>query len=736
MATTTAEIVETSKDHDENATNGDTSKLEYSGLSEDILCTTETNKSIADEIAQDFNEDLDEHSAPEPSAKAIKREITENHPFNDDDFPNKTLTTLETVKKQTQSNDSDEIEPIETEEDEFEEEPILLEVVNEDEEHKESDTVTIDLPKAVTYRKPKQIAILANETKTVLNKMLTPKTNNKTNTHNDSIVTPNKPIPTPSAGTIEIPRELITSDASVISPLIINHIKTPLANSDDLIAILEGGDDDGLANASVSHYELSLPSAGNTNGEPKLALTAEEEREIAMEQIMSLPKKKKGRPKLNPSVKAAREAKLAKKPKCVALVNSLVSDWDEGKQDETTETEIVVEIRPQKKQTIVEPTEPTPFRRSRIIKKKIIWDPDAPETAINYASLAHTSGAGPAKRPRKKKDSEHLDDGLSTSEEVTLAAVPAPKKKKTSEIDKLLGDEGAANMLNSLHGGNNNNVKAIDGTSPSKIPRTKAIKVEPCNVTPVAVKIKATKAKEAKEPSPQKQPQNANKKNVTPKSGGSGGGGGAGGSGAAVGKKRGPKTSESWDYIYKSRPDDCMIIRRRSNSSYSSTASLNRTSIDLPNAPYVGDFDGADNEHEPEVQPKRPRSNKDKNFEFARPRAKKIGKPDAEPKYQNSFDEAKNSGVIGNNLFPNHKAIKNAKSSELIDFAALPIKLENGNDKDASFTQISLCRYENFTQIILQPDAIDSKSLLTVQVCIIQSIHFSFFHCNFYRRRF
>ncbi|XP_055323528.1 uncharacterized protein LOC129578668 isoform X1 [Sitodiplosis mosellana] len=695
-------IVETPKEHDESATNGDTSKLEYSGLSEDTLCTNETqNKSIADEIAQDFNEDLDEHSAPVPSAKAIKREITGSHPFNDDDFPNKTLTTLETVKKPAQPNDSEEIEicPIETEEDEFEEEPILLEVVNEDEENKESEVAV----KPVTYRKPTQIAALANDVRT---KMQTPKMNNKT-VQNDSIVTPNKPIPTPSAGTIEIPRELITSDASAISPLIINHIKTPLANSDDLIAILEG-DDNGSANASVAHYELSL-SSGNTNGEQKLVLTAEEEREIAMEQIMSLPKKKKGRPKLNPSVKAAREARLAKKPKCVALVNSLVSDWDEGKQDEATETEIVVEIRPQKKQAIVEPTEPT-FRRSRIIKKKIIWDPDAPETAINYASLAHTSGAGPAKRPRKKKDSEPSEGNESLTEEVTLPSVPAPKKKKTSEIDKLLGDEGAANMLNSLHQGNNNNVKAIDGTSPSKIPRAKAIKVEPCNVqstTPVTAKAKATKVKEAKEPSPQKQPQNANKKNVTPKSG----------VGGAAGKKRGSKTSDSWDYIYKSRPDDCMIIRRRSNSSYSSGASLNRTSIDLPNAPYVGDFDGVDNDHEPEMPPnKRPRSNKDKNFEFARPRAKKIGKPDAEPKYPTSFDEAKNSGVVVNDVFTNHKAIKNAKSDENVDFAALPIKLENGNDKDASFTQISLCRYENFTQIILQPDATDSKSLLTVQM--------------------
>lgn len=715
MATTAIEeTVKTPQENDENGTNGDTSKLEYSGLSETDLNVSDANKSIADEISQDFNEVLDEHGAPAPSAKAIKREINENHSFNDDDAP-KVLTTLETVKKPIQSNVSEDIEicPIETEDDEFEEEPILLEVVNEDEENKDCETADL-ATKTVTYRKM-DISTLTNDVRSKVQQ--TPKTNNTKplSMNNDSIITPNKPIPTPSAGTIEIPRELITSDVSVISPVIINHIKNPSANSDDLIAILEGdGDENGSLNTSVEHYELSLPNE-NTNGEQK-TLTAEEEREIAMEQIMSLPKKKKGRPKLNPSVKAARELKSGKKTKN-ALVNSLVSDWDENdaKHDDATETEIVVEIRPQKKQAIVEPVQPT-FRRSRIIKKKIIWDPDAPETAINYASLAHTSGAGPVKKPRKKRDIEETEshqnesiDDSSVTAEVTLPLAPPPKKKKTSEIDKLLGDEGAANMLNSLHQGNNNNNK-VDGTSPGKIPRAKAIKVEPtCNVqntTPLSsAKAKSTKGKEVKEQSPQKQPPNANKKNTTPKN-------------VAAGKKRGPKTSESWDYIYNARPDDCMIIRRRSNSSYSSTASLNRTSIDLPNTPFVGDFDGGDNDHEFETQPnKRPRTNKEKNFEFAKPRAKKIGKADMDAKFQSSFDEAKNSGVDGNNhVFTNHKTNKNHANLDELDFNAIPIKLENGNDKE-SFSHISVCRFEHFSQIILQPGDTDPKSLLTVPVC-------------------
>lgn len=112
-------------------------------------------------------------------------------------------------------------------------------------------------------------------------------------------------------------------------------------------------------------------------------------------------------------------------------------------------------------------------------------------------------------------------------EDAALSTTPAPKKKKTSEIDKLLGDEGAANMLNSLHQGNNNNNKVIDGASPAKIPRSKSGKNDACNVqnaSNAAAKVKATKPlKEVKEPSPQKQqhqPVNANnnKKTATPKS--------------------------------------------------------------------------------------------------------------------------------------------------------------------------------------------------------------------------
>lgn len=772
------ELVDTSQNgnNDNNATNGDSDRLEYSGLSEDNLNVSDPKGAIAKGIVEDFGEEFDEHGAPAPSVKAVKRDIIETNAFSDDEHP-KTLTTLETVKKPSAavsavsaSTENDEIEicPIEADDDEFEEEPILLEVYHEDDEHKETESGDLQQQqqqqpqhqqKAVTYEsrreRKQQFNVLTNDVggRRAAPKVQTPKLGGKKAIQNDeAIITPNRPIPAQSQGTIEIPRELITSDVSVISPIIINHVKNPSANSDELIAILEG-DDNGCVNANASvveHYELSLasaPSAGgggaaaaaaNTNGgteaEQPMALTAEEEREIAMEQIMSLPKKKKGRPKLNQALKVTRETKFSKKKKNT-LVNSLVSEWDEGeaKQDEAIETEIVVEIRPQKKQAIVEPVQQATFRRSRIIKKKIIWDPDAPETYLNYASLAHTSGAGPIKRPRKSttkspKAEPSIDDGavevtetelqMADDTDTVVSTIPAPKKKKTSEIDKLLGDEGAANMLNSLQQGNNNNNK-IDGASPAKIPRSKSAKNDACNVqnaSNTTAKVKSTKSsassassssssKEVKEPSPQKQHQlnqaNANnKKNVTPKS-------------IAAGKKRGPKTSDTWDYIYKSRPDDCMIIRRRSNSSYSSTQSLNRMSIDLPNAPYC-DFDGGENDHqEIEMPNKRQRSAKAKNFEFAKPKARKIGKSDTnDTKYANSFDETKNSADEVNNVFANYKAHR----SDDIDFSALPIKLENGNDNNIVYTQISVCRFQKFTQIILHTDAAETKCLLNVQV--------------------
>lgn len=679
----------------DNSSNGDSSlpNLEYSGTSEDGLISSTINNSIAQNIVQDFNEDLDEHVSPAPAIKAVKREIHDSQGLSDDEFP-KTLITLETVKKSAQpAADDMEICPIETVDDDDEEEPVLLEVVNEDDEPLESDKINEKIKTEPVRRERKRnFSIITNK-----DKVQTPKSKIiKNDDNNEKFVTPNKPIPEPSAGTIEFPRELIVSDLDVSTPIIINHIKDTGTNNDDLIAILEG-DDNGSINiaSAVEHYELSLQKS---NGDDRKSFSREEEREIAMEQMMNLPKKKKGRPKLKETDK--RTARPIKKVHNADFMNSLVSDWsdNEHKIDDANEveTEIVVEINipEKKKRKIVEPIQPT-FRRSRIIKKKIIWDPDAPETAINYASLAHTSGAGPIKKPRKsitKKESSIDDIEIETEIEV-IPGPPIAKKKKTSEIDKLLGDEGAANMLNSLNQGNNNN--NTDGTSPNKMPRARQIKAEPCNVTNASIpitKTKQIKTKDVKDPTPQKvQPQSTtNKKNVAPKN-------------ATAAKKRGPKSSsESWDYIYKSRPDDCMIIRRRSNSSYSSTASINHPNMDGQ----LSDID-AGIEHDVELSAKRSRNSREKNFEFARPKAtkgKKIGNID-----QNIIDENVQK------VFNNRKPLEIVQTEEF-DVDRVPIKLENRNDKFSGFEQIVIEQFENFAQIALQTKNFGTKTVLTVQM--------------------
>lgn len=386
------------KQLENNSTNGESNvTLQYSGASEDNLNVSESNNVVGGKMNADFGDDLVDHDmnmSPAPLAKAVKKnDIQDNQGLSDDDLP-KTLTTLETVKKTIETNQSDEIEicPIETTEDDEEEEPVLLEVYHEDGEDEiiPSENIDGDTFKA---NKKQNVAIASHNGKKK-NKSL--KLNSAKN-RNDLVnqITPIKPIPAQSAGTIEIPRELINSSDIDTTPVIINRIKNTTGNNDDLIAILEGGDNNGSLNVttSVEHYELSLP---NENGD-KITLSREEEREIAMEQMLNLPKKKKGRPKLNVNAKAPKTPNNKKSNKNDELVHSLVSDWDENeaKNNDTNEpeTEIVVEINipPQKKRKIVEPIQPT-FRRSRIIKKKIIWDPDAPETAINYASLVHTSG--------------------------------------------------------------------------------------------------------------------------------------------------------------------------------------------------------------------------------------------------------------------------------------------------------------------------------------------------------
>lgn len=303
-----------------------------------------------------------------------------------------------------------------------------------------------------------------------------------------------------------------------------------------------------------------------------------------------------------------------------------------------------------------------------------------------------------ARKPTKKAEpaSVIIVNDKDASEVIASAT---PKKKKTSEIDKLLGDEGAINMLNSL---NQSNSSGGEGSSPGKMPRAKPSKPDIAAVSPITAKQpKAAKTKDVKETAQKPQP-NASKSKVSsvPKN-------------SAAAKKRNAKDStESWDYIYNARPDDCMIFRRRSNSSYSSTASLRRNSLDLPSGPPY-DFDGLGDNEPSSLQPqaKRARSLKDRSFEFAKPRSRKSAKGDRQTKIQSFFDAKPPTDEDVDNVFKsNDFHVNNVES--------VPVKLQDVADLAATLTTITVSRYEHFNEIVLLPTAGISSVLLTLQVIV------------------
>lgn len=435
-----------------------------------------------------------------------------------------------------------------------------------------------------------------------------------------TLITPVKPPIKPdpaNTGTIEIPNELILGADDINETMILNTSAGSVSKSlqnEDLIAILEGSD-----------------TEADTGSAP---MDKETEKLLAMQQMMTLPLKPRGRrPKAANAKEVVRSKTVIKQEPVSDLVSSLVSEWsesdnDDSKGDEKVPITIKTEFPLSKPKAvsvaakIIPPPAVGVFKRSRIIKKKIIWDPDAPETAISYASRVQPTAitkkivasttvkkTEPPRILNKKAPVDHAANSDARSHKRTTES-PSPsgqKKRKISEVDKLLGDEGAINMLNALKQENNN--ADTDSTksgreSVTKLritkPTLKRDSVSPTNVVP---KPRV------------KRPQTPQKPTAAPSTGS------VAGSSSATKKDSGPKRkkaaagSQSWDYIYSQRNEDSLIIRRRSNSSYSSTTSPSRLSIDALPQPSVSSSSTG------KIQ--KTGKAKDKNFEFAKPNARK-----------------------------------------------------------------------------------------------------------------
>ncbi|XP_055621274.1 uncharacterized protein LOC129765226 [Toxorhynchites rutilus septentrionalis] len=326
----------------------------------------------------------------------------------------------------------------------------------------------------------------------------------------------------------------------------------------------------------------------------------------------------------------------APKPSPKDIINSLVSDWDD--EPIVLKEEQLSPAKQSPKQPRVSTMGPPPMgppsieeppKRSRIIKKKIIWDPDNPETHMSFASFVKSNRARtqpeepehkdtpvtarpPGTGFRRKraesvavhmiKDTPYIPPPFlkraRTPEPVnkTIRPISIPKgptitRKKKSEIEKLLGDEGAINMLYDVECENSNkdllkdadiNLDSDDEDEKLQAKAkiiTDAVIKQGTSPNETSTHVPRVRTKRASTPQQQTSvspaPTLTTTVTTTRKS--------AGTAGSGPGRKRKQTSaSDDWDYVYSSRKtnDDAMIIRRRSNSSYSSSTSPRRLSVE------------------------------------------------------------------------------------------------------------------------------------------------------------
>lgn len=309
------------------------------------------------------------------------------------------------------------------------------------------------------------------------------------------------------------------------------------------------------------------------------------------------------------AAKATAATKMVSKPPQKPVQK--IEQPSEEKDKVTVTAKKVVNTTQTKKLVTAEKKQPDPppqptFKRTRIIKRKIIWDPDAPETQFSYAQLVKPSVPPPAKKekastPKLKEDSEDSSRAgtppVKRAQSTTPSVNGGSRKKNTREIDRLLGDEGAINMLNSLETERSKRTPDSDTVSPRSATARKA------TASPSIIIEKAPAATKKETPTA-----------------------------AKTNRKTKPKASSSWDYVYKRKKeqdDDAMIIRRRSNSSYSSSASINRLSVDGPGSSGKSKTPAKTQDEEQEQQPSTPEVGN--QFEFAKPENKSKAKKTKSP---------------------------------------------------------------------------------------------------------
>lgn len=506
-----------------------------------------------------------------------------------------------------------------------------------------------------------------------------------------------------TVGTIEIPQELILSGLDATPTTKDGNQSDNLLHDQELIDILEGksGDETELfeviseegglvivkdaKDSETTSYEI-IPDPKISEAKAKLM-----EREIAMRQIASLP---------------VRKNKRTEKPKSFA--QSIAAEWEEEQQEEMIlevtnvedggEPKIKIlnmtilneqhEVKPQPKILNKEApksppkilninasaAEPAAFKRSRVVKKKEIWDPSEEKKAM------------PLNLPPSITIKKVTKETISKANEEQK---PVAKKviKKRSEIDKLLQDEGAVNMIYSLER-ENNNQDVAEPEEKSIATKAKAIKsaVIKQSVSPPEPK---PRGRPKRDPTPVK----TEEAKPTP-----------------AGRKK--KPDNSWDFMYSQAQatcDDAMIIRRRSNSSYSSSAaSPRRLSVDV---------------NESLESPPASAKNVKEAFEFTKPPSK-TGKSPADKVLSKDFVEELRGKISNEITKAKEKPVPAQRGRKRVATEPLPTQAKRASERRANGSdhkEYRLVKEGKVAQIIISQNPL-SISLLSEMKTLLNQL--------------
>ncbi|KPI97338.1 Chromodomain Y-like protein 2 [Papilio xuthus] len=243
-------------------------------------------------------------------------------------------------------------------------------------------------------------------------------------------------------------------------------------NKEELLDILQGKDAEAPENEVIEEMETTTVNAKSR------------EAQLALQQLSRLKYGKK-RTRLERMQKPKKSEKKEQK-KTENIINVLVQDWDD---EETSEIDKPVKLvdKTESDENKIEPAvinkeellrtsvdsaasedhsqksnksgdEGQPQRRlGRIIKKKVIFDPDNPDTFTKGKSVTKNSEVEKEFSPNKKIKTEASSLRSKSKSPISNKLQwkkPSPKNvkqnKRLTEVDKLLMDEGAVNMIYQL----------------------------------------------------------------------------------------------------------------------------------------------------------------------------------------------------------------------------------------------------------------------------------------------